>query len=386
MAIDGYLSLGHGSLNGITSGTVLGLGTVTIAAQTSNPKRNQATIRITKAGSAGGWIQLDKVSAGSHGWRVGLYIHSLPASGSEELVTVYRAATSATLMVLRVTSGGVLQMYAANGTTLVGSSTATVSAGTYVDLGGTYTAANTANKIYLDGVEAISVSRNWGGTWPDCIRVGPSVDRSGADLDIEVFEFVSEGAAALPAYNRVACLDLTGDGAFGEDAAWADPGSSSQSYTNVAWPADGDTTSLQAQTGNSTIRTFTVRSWEALGIADTMNIHSVTTRFIARRTSGTGGWGILAKLYSGGSSLGDVGNQVSVNTYAMAGGRYLTDAGAAAWTKSAAEAVEVGFQGWTDNTEAGRVTFVAAEVLWNSTGSGGGGGSPAPMVYYRRRR
>lgn len=310
----------------------------TCSMSTSVKRNGTASFRTNPATTATGFGTFTGVDAeGLNGtaWsanpgyiRTYLYIATAPASASEECFSIRSSA--ALKLAVRVTSARVLAVYAADGTTLLGTGTTVLLLNTWYRI--EVSAANgtsAAYSLYIDGNLELSGTGNLAATNVATLRLGKGTNRNGQSVDFYHDDWcVSDTSFIGPGECRAMALD--GNGTYTALTG---------TYTDYdETPSNGDTDYVSTAAAGA--ETATCASASASGISGRIN--GVKACIQARFVSGVGGAATSIRLRSA-STNSDSTLHTSDTAYELLTKYYTTDpATSLAWSPAALDGVEVG--------------------------------------------
>lgn len=267
--------------------------------------------------------------------RIYCYIATLPAANSEELISIHTG--TGYKFIVRVTSGGLLQAYAADGTTQLGSNgTTALSINTWyridVKVG---TGASAAWEIRIGGLSELSGTANLGGTNAASLYVGKVTNRNGNSVDY-YWDDVAIRDDDYPSDGAVKIMKPSADGNYTTWTIGAGAGDKWQQIDEVTH--DSNTTYLLSTGTIGQAYTAALESTTTAGIAGPIN-GSRMMLIVARNSAGAA---ILTRIRSSSTDSDGISNTLGA-AYAVISRLAATDpATGVAWTAGGLDGAEVG--------------------------------------------
>jgi hypothetical protein len=296
--------------------------------------------------------------------RVYLYIGTLPASASEEFLTILTTG-SGTSFTLRVTSAGNIASYI-NGTTLLATGTAVLATGTWYRIEGKFGSGAGAVcewKVATAGITAASdgpsvvdgsTTATASSTAIGFIVVGKNVDRNGNSVNF-IFDDLIVSTTAYPGAGQHKCLLPN---AAGNYQTWVIGAGSGSNYQVVnGRPPVGDTSYLDSTTiGNAETEGMTDS-----GTAGITGIVNSVMAIATVRRSGASAGSAKVRFRSGTTDTDALAYAVTA-TYILIGRIFDVDPNtSASWIVGSIDSVEAGMV-QESSTVTTRMTFTAVFV------------------------
>lgn len=357
--------------------------TGTAAVQTTTKKTGSAALQVNPVTTAVGYIRVQGIAAtgvlgdlslptsyAGFWFRAG----TLPSTGSEEIARIDIGGIATAKLTVRVTSTGLLEVYASNGTTLLATGAVALAVNTWYFIvieTGTGTNAPFAVTRYSEAeaiLEVISGTGNLATSSAGSMRLGKGTNRTG-----ETVNFYYDSPYLLdqnigPAYCSLMAVQPE-DGAYnswdaaGTGAPVVHP-STGANLGEIPWvDAAGDGEYNQTSTSGAAA-TYAAATAAAAGITG-LGIAGLKVMAFVKDAGGV--TALQVRLRSGTTDLdttsSDPGNAAYVNRQLVA---FTDPATLLPWVKAAIDDIEIGVE--ANAAAEHRITALTAMALW-TTGS-----------------
>jgi hypothetical protein len=352
----------------------------TASIQTTTKRTGNYALQVNPVGAGTGWIYLRSLQANGLETTIGsttVYIRfyfrvgTLPAANSEEF---FELRSSNIIMTGRIKSDGKLQLYAANGTTQIGSDSATaLSTNKWYRIDVKFISASSC-ELRIDGVSAITGIP--GSDTVSNISLGKLANRNDQTVNF-YYDDVAIDTAQYPPDGAIEIMLPSADGNYTTWTIGAGSGDKWQQVDDL--PHDSDTSYLVSTLTVDNAYTAAMEAAANAGISGTIN----TVKSIIISKQDGAGSGTYSRRLRSGSTDSDGSNTNSSASYATASRMFATDpATSAAWTISGLDGVEVGIveKETVDKTRITAIYLMVDFLASTGGGSGGSKGKKPPII------
>lgn len=282
-------------------------------------------------------------------------VATLPAASSEEIARVDTTGGTQKATI-RITSAGLLAIYAADGTTLIATSSSALVVNTWYYIEWTLgTGVSSAYTVKVNGTTFLNGTSDFGVTNSGGIRLGKVTDRNSQTVDFYYDDiYVADSSLGQP---YVARMDGNSDGNY---TAWTSSSGllSPSKYSDaIQGPHDSDTTYLSTSTSGNAF-TMALESAAQAGIVGT--VHGVMALAIVRDEGGASSFQV--RIRSGSTDSDTTANDPGSSYVTRQKLASVDPATSAAWQLPALDSLEVGVVAGAN--VAHRCTALYAMVLY----------------------
>lgn len=316
------------TLEALTSGGTIAIGTTYARSGRYGLRTNPTTTGV-------GWYDLGSSSvtemnlASLYG-RFYFRYATLPASGTEEIASVWETTTDTLKLGIRIDSTGSLSLWDSLGLQISTTGATDLAANTWyrIEVRADTGVAATA-EVKVNGTVEVTGTGNLTTANARSLRLGKSTDRSNQTVDFW-YDDISVDNSAYPGAG--ACGIMLPNGA-GNYALWT-----GGTFVNLDEIPQSTTDYITSTGVVGEASTFAMHSTGSSGISGTIN--AVKPTAIVQRAGGTNGSLLLRTRYSGSDS--DSGARTAAMTWVARGSIQTAAPGGGGWSTSVLDAIECG--------------------------------------------